>query len=192
VGTIGLASLTKGSEQLFALADRFRDEITQEKISFCHIGRLHSNMRRHISPQVLTFSEGDSLDESAYKSQIDALDAVLFFYPLHSYRLTASGALFDVIRHNKRMISFPNSYFGWVLRNASPDIVRYANDLDGMEAILRGWLVKMPPLPDDDAYAPVRHEHSVATVDGIFLDQLHRKVGDGILPARPGHATVLG
>jgi hypothetical protein len=192
VGSIGLASLTKGSELLYALADRFQDEIAEERISFCHIGRLHNNMRGLASPHVHTFTDGNSLDEAEYNRQIDALDAVLFFYPLNSYRLTASGALFDVIRHNKRMLTFPNSYFSWVLRKAPGDMVQYADDLGQMEAILRGWLVNMPPQPEGDPYAAVRREHSVKVVEQIFLDQLHRKVGNGILATGSDHAAVVG
>jgi hypothetical protein len=61
-----------------------------------------------------------------------------------------------------------------------------------MEAILRGWLVNMPPQPEGDPYAAVRREHSVKVVEQIFLDQLHRKVGNGILATGSDHAAVVG
>jgi hypothetical protein len=177
VGSIGLASSTKGSELLFALASRFQREIANGEISFCHVGRFHPNMSSFSSPDVSTVAQETFVDDAQYERAIAALDAVLFFYPQDHYRLTASGALFDVVRHNKRLITFSNSYFRWVLRKVRSNVLQYVHDVGEMEMLLREWLIRMPTVDEADPYRAVKDEHSVEAVENVMAKQLSSKLG---------------
>ena len=52
-----------------------------------------------------------SLSDTEFNLEITSLDIALFFYPENSYKLTASGAVFDAINHMKILIVLENDYF---------------------------------------------------------------------------------
>ena len=48
------------------------------------------------------------------RTRIDQLDFILFFYNSETYRLTASGTIFDAISRKKPIIALRNDYFEYI------------------------------------------------------------------------------
>ena len=50
----------------------------------------------------------------SFDKHVSELDYILFFYPVDSYRLTASGAIYDAIMQEIPIISIKNEYFTYL------------------------------------------------------------------------------
>ncbi|MHB1952985.1 MAG: hypothetical protein ACYCOU_04485 [Sulfobacillus sp.] len=177
VGTVGVASVSKGSQLLFKLAERFKDDVKAGRICFKIIGRVDPSMRPHVNPYVQFLDPGVFYDKEMFDRDIRALDAVLYCYPEDSYQLTASGALFDAIKFNKPIISSRNAYFEWVLRDVPDGYINWISNLDQVENVLRGWLLHGCPAVDHSAYDSIRRRHSSENVGREFAKQIDEKVG---------------
>ncbi len=177
IGSVGVASVAKGSELIFRLAERFKDEVEAGRICFKVVGRLDPSMEPYLNPLVQFRDPQVFYDREAFDREVRALDAVLYCYPEDSYQLTASGSLFDAIRFNKPILATRNEYFEWVLRDASGDCVVWIKDLDQVEGVLRGWLAHGPPTVDDLLYDSIRARHSPGSVGCEFVKQLRERAG---------------
>lgn len=108
-GTIGVMSEEKGYSNYIRFVKMFENEINSNQIVFKHIGGITSNkICKSIDCKRVGLL---SLSDTEFNIEITSLDIALFFYPENSYKLTASGAVFDAINHMKILIVLENDYF---------------------------------------------------------------------------------
>jgi hypothetical protein len=110
-GTIGIGSLNKKTEKLFALAEHFRNDVSSNKICFELIGTMLPNLERFINPYVKTNGINKMLPRYEFDNQIMELNYSLFFYDNSFYKLCASGAFFDAIKFDKPIFALKNDFF---------------------------------------------------------------------------------
>lgn len=110
IGVPGAVSASKGFSTLVQLADRFRDEIIAGRLVFRVIGYHRVNLGEY---PLLTFaaSPGEFLTYSAYNEELATTDALMYLYPGSSYRLIASGAIFDAVSHGRTVLAIENDFF---------------------------------------------------------------------------------
>ncbi len=184
VGTVGAASVSKGSEIIFKLAERFKEKILEKRISFKIIGRVDPSLNPYINPFVHFHDPQVFYDKETFDRDIHALSAVLYFYPEGSYQLTASGSIFDAIKFNKPIITTRNAYFAWILRDVPDGNVVWVENIDQIEQVLRQWLRYGPPTVDSAAYETIRVNHSTENVGAEFVKQLEEKCGPDLVRTR--------
>ena len=177
IGTVGAASVTKGSQFIFQLAERFKDQVKAGRICFKIIGRLDASMTPHVNPFVQFHDPQVFYDKEMFDRDILALDAVLYCFPIDSYQLTASGSIFDAVKFNKPIITSRNAYCEWVLRDVPEEYVTWLSNLDQIENVLREWLVHGPPVITASVYDSIRAIHSPEAVGSEFGKQLADKCG---------------
>ena len=174
VGAIGAASLSRGTHQIFELAERFKEDITNGRFRFQIIGKVFPPLEQHITAAVEVPKRNGFSDKDEFDKAVNALDAVLFFCPCDSYQLTASGSIFDAVRYNKPIIAYENAYFRWLRRLVRDEQFSLVRNLDDFEQILRKWQ-RNGSTPSNSAYEQLKSTHSVTEVTRDFLRQLSQK-----------------
>ena len=177
IGTVGAASVTKGSQCIFQLAERFKDQVKAGRIYFKIIGRLDSSLTPFVNPLVQFHDPQVFYDKEKFDRDVLALDAVLYSFTADSYQLTASGSIFDAVKFNKPIITSRNAYCEWVLRDVPEEYVTWFSSLDQIENVLRKWLVHGPPVIPAPVYDSIRAIHSPEAVGSEFGKQLADKCG---------------
>lgn len=112
IGTIGNASIDKGIESLFEI-DNYLVSKGIRNIELFHIGSFKDIHLPQNSNVKIPSMQG-MLPREDYEKYINDLDYILFFYPKDSYKLTASGAIFDAIAYHKPVIALSNDYFSYI------------------------------------------------------------------------------
>jgi hypothetical protein len=136
IGTVGFACLFKGSNQIFEL-----EQNIGSNIQLHHIGKI-------IDPcicvpkdtRVKIHGGNQPLPPEEFNALIDQLHFCVFFYPQDSYRLTASGAIFDALTHLKPIIAIRNPYFEYIFYKMG-NIGYLCDTIDEMTVII-GRIVK--------------------------------------------------
>lgn len=176
IGCIGGANIQKGTHLLFGLAESFRDEVARCRIQFRIIGKIDPALRPLANELVQLPRHGEFVIREEYDRAISELDAVLFFFPADTYQLTASGSLFDAIRHNKPIIALQNPYFSYIQSLVPGDAFTLVQSLEEMRMTLRKWQETGPPQQVRAAYDRVRQLHDRSRVVEQFLRQLREKL----------------
>lgn len=132
-GTIGIGSINKKTQNLFLLADSFKEEVLSSKISFHLIGTMLSNLEPYVNPYVNTNGTNNMLSKEDFDSQISALHYSLFFYDNDFYKLCASGAFFDSVKLSKPILALKNDFFVYYFEKLG-NIGYLFNDLEEMKA----------------------------------------------------------
>lgn len=113
MGIVGTVGENKGMNEFIKLSQYLKTSIQQGIIEFHVIGKHSYNIENY--PQLCFLAKPNtSIPTKEYNDAIQKLDFILFFYNENQYRLTASGAVFDAINHNKPIIALKNSYFNHV------------------------------------------------------------------------------
>lgn len=112
LGTVGAMSINKGAEQYLRLLEMMKAE-KSHNFQFYAIGKAESDIYGKFVTNNIVFPCGQNCmcPRTLFDKYVDELDYILFFYPLDSYRLTASGAIYDAIAHEIPIISLKNDYF---------------------------------------------------------------------------------
>lgn len=144
VGTIGVGTKDKGIEQLndIALYARRHDE----NIQFYHIGRIYDDVSINESLVNLPIKSNGLIPRELFLQNISELDYVLFLYPKNSYKLTASGAIFDALLLGKPIVAIKNDYFEYLF-SKNPNIGILCEDIE----ILKQKVCSLPPV-DSEAF----------------------------------------
>lgn len=111
LGTIGTMKRAKGLDNLL----RFL-EVAPDTVSVKIVGRLEevsaAEMARH---GIEVSAEGDTfLPREELERRIAELDYVLYFYYPDSYRLIASGAIFDAVAARRPVLALRNDFFDYL------------------------------------------------------------------------------
>ncbi|AZB10284.1 glycosyltransferase family 1 protein [Chryseobacterium sp. G0162] len=113
MGIVGTVGENKGMSDFIKLSQHLESSIHQGVIEFHVIGKHNYNIENYPLLRFLA-KPNTSIPTKEYNDAIQKLDFILFFYNENQYRLTASGAIFDAINHNKPIIALKNSYFNHV------------------------------------------------------------------------------
>lgn len=126
IGGIGYGVFDKGSHLIFEVENRL-NKSQVKNINLFHVGKLNFVIPDNTLVKISTKDE--FLSKVEYDELVSQLDFILFFYPVDSYKLTASGAIFDAISQNKPIIALKNDYFEAVFEKLG-EIGYLANDFE--------------------------------------------------------------
>lgn len=110
LGIPGYLSSERGIPQLKILLSKIKNDklvinsisVVAEEIKDSHFEVLNPSKK--------------PLDFKEYNTLIQEMDAMLFLYPVGSYRLTASGAVLEAIWNEKPIFALENFYFRYLFR----------------------------------------------------------------------------
>lgn len=110
MGIVGAVGENKGVLSFFQLSEKLKDFITSQQLELYVVGKHGYNP---IDFPLIKFvgETNQIIPTQEYNQAIQQLDAILFFYGADQYQLTASGAIFDAVNHEKPIIAIENSYF---------------------------------------------------------------------------------
>lgn len=115
IGGIGLATFDKNSNKIFDL-ERFLLMRKFLNVHLYHVGKFECQIPGNTS--VILSNTEALLTEDQFNKQINVLDYVVFFYPTYSYKLGASGVIFDAIMHEKPIIAIKNDFFSYIFERS--------------------------------------------------------------------------
>lgn len=115
IGIIGLTNKNKGYDLLVRLVQNL-DLTNNRLIDLWHIGKLCGDIvfMREKGVYVVERDENGNLSRNIYENLVSSLQFVLLLYPMDSYKLTASGAIFEAIANLKPVIALSNPFFEYV------------------------------------------------------------------------------
>lgn len=110
MGVVGSVGENKGILSFFKLSERLEEFIISQQLELYVVGKHGYNP---IDFPLIKFvgETNQIIPTQEYNQAIQQLDAILFFYGADQYQLTASGAIFDAVNHEKPIIAIENSYF---------------------------------------------------------------------------------
>lgn len=149
LGVIGLTNKSKGLNEFIELAKYIQQN--RLPIQLIHIGEIiyDISILESLGVKVVKRINGE-LDRDSYIRNIKEVDYTLFLYPKESYKLTASGAIFEAINQNKPIISLNNSFFEYIFDKT--DSIGYLySDLE----TLKNKLIELIDLPKSEYYKMV-------------------------------------
>lgn len=115
LGTIGVFNEHKGGGLLIKLAQIFKTQGYND-IAFSITGKIDTEIEKLLELGIeIPINRGNemiSIEEM--KQRINKLNFILFFYNSETYKLTASGALFEAINMRKPIIALRNDYFEYI------------------------------------------------------------------------------
>lgn len=111
IGTVGTMNEFKGYYRLQELVNLLTWKIKEEKLNISVVGRLENVNPVH--QDLINYSTlgNELLPRERFAELVHNLDYVLFLYATDSYKLIASGAIFDAISFGKPIIALKNDYF---------------------------------------------------------------------------------
>lgn len=113
IGTVGVLTYTKGLGALLELSEK----IDPNKVDLVVVGRVMKHVEYDSYPNIRFLARNRGfIPREEYEKEIAELDYVLFLYPKDSYRLIASGAVFDAIDMKKPIIGIMNNNFKSILK----------------------------------------------------------------------------
>lgn len=134
MGIVGAVGENKGMLKFIKLSESLKDLIMGEELELYVIGRHGYNTEDF--PLINFTAKADTIiPTNEYNEAIKELNAILFFYDQNQYQLTASGAVFDAVNHEKPIIAIKNNYFNHICSYG--EIGYLCEDTDEMENIIR-------------------------------------------------------
>lgn len=126
IGTVGAIRRENGLQSLLHLSSRLSGLNVQLAVT----GKFNWYIDKPLYPNLEIMSpKGAFVPRQEYEARIAALDYILFLYPSYSYKLTASGAIFDALSMNKPVIALENDYFKETLKLPIGHMVRSENEI---------------------------------------------------------------
>lgn len=110
IGTVGLGTVGKGYDKLNEIGHFIKNNNLSDKMNLFHVGNL-LGVTVDSEYVTLPFNSSNMIPSSDFNSEIAKLDWLLFLYPADSYKLVASGAVFDAFKFGKPILAIKNDYF---------------------------------------------------------------------------------
>ncbi len=148
IGTVGLGTAGKGYGKLNEIGEYIFDKGLSNKIKLYHIGKLLgvSVDEKYV---YMPFSRLEMIPSEPFNLEIKKLDYILFLYPADSYKLVASGAIFDAFKFGKPIIALKNDYFMYLCQKG----LKFGYLFDKLEE-LEKFLCNLPR-GDSDEYRKI-------------------------------------
>lgn len=108
IGTVGVLTPEKGLFQLLEIAEKLKNDV-----QITVVGRVSESIDYDKYPYInfVARNHNNFLSRQVYEEEILKLDYIIFLYGGDSYKLTASGAIFDAIDFEKPIVALRNDYF---------------------------------------------------------------------------------
>lgn len=116
IGTVGVLNTQKGLNELIDISNHFSKEIKAGTLKIKVIGKTEKTFNKGDFKNI-TWSPDTFIPRDVFDKEIDTLDFILYLYPKDSYKLTASGAIFDAFSREKPIIALENDYFKDTIEN---------------------------------------------------------------------------
>ena len=115
IGVLGIRA-NKGFLDLINLGNQLK--CLHEKLNISIIGKIDCDYTQIINAgiKISDITRNSFLSREEMYHRISKLDVILFVYPTNSYKVTASGALFDAIDCEKPIIAIKNDYFEYIFK----------------------------------------------------------------------------
>lgn len=133
LGLIGTLSIEKGLDSFMNFV-----ELLEENKVKCHysiVGRLNTHEYDDFMSRHNIDIAWDYLSREEMEKRVSKLDCVLYFYPSNSYKLIASGAIFDPISMRIPVIAIKNDFFEYVFKE-----IKYpaylCDDINAMASVI--------------------------------------------------------
>lgn len=163
IGSIGSLNANKGENSFLEFAKAIFKKRNDIEIRI--VGR--TSIKEQFEKIGVNVAD-EYLPRDIYDQQVRELDYILFFYPTDSYKLTASGALFDAINFNTPIISLKNDFFNDAFMNTK-DIGCLLDTIEEMvDAVLHLPIVSPKTYEFDD----IKKKYSVENLTIDFKSKL--------------------
>lgn len=134
MGIVGAVGENKGMLKFIELSENLKDLIMEKKLELHVVGKHGYDTANY--PLINFVAKANAIIPSdKYNDAIKDLNIILFFYDQNQYQLTASGAVFDAINHEKNIIAIKNNYFNHICSYGK--IGYLCDDINEMENIIR-------------------------------------------------------
>jgi glycosyltransferase involved in cell wall biosynthesis len=135
IGTIGVGTESRGILLLNELVDYVQKK--NLPIEIYHVGKTTKDLREKLLPEVkLPFITENMIPEEEYLQEVNRLDFILYMHGKDSYKLTASGALFEAFSLAKPIITLKNDYFCYVMKKANKNVGYIVDDMEEIKTVL--------------------------------------------------------
>ncbi len=153
IGLIGTLSPAKGLYEF----KKFVELINSLKldVNITIIGRINTHQEDEFLKYHNIKVTWGYLERSEMETKIKSLDYVLYFYPQDSYRLIASGAVFDAIKFNLPIISFKNDYFSYLFKKLDYPGFLTDNIEEMVDIIMNNGKITIDKEINKDVFHPV-------------------------------------
>lgn len=126
-GYIGNCLKTKGGETFITAAN---------KNAFFWIVGIYALKNTNLNENIKILSNRNKmLSFQEFNNYVDALTYACYPYPSESYKFTASGAVFDALKHLKPIIYIKNDYFDEILNSVGDIGYRCENEQEFIETV---------------------------------------------------------
>lgn len=151
-GSLGVGVGNKGIDLFIKMGEEFCHAGARNKPEFIHIGPLSKKVVVPKSSPVKIPSHYSPLNRKDYDFYASSIDYAVFLYKRTSYRLSASGTLFDAFSYLKPVIALKTPFFEYYFKTMG-DIGYLCNDYREIkEVVIR--ILNETPL---DRYAEQRN-----------------------------------
>jgi hypothetical protein len=175
IGTVGVFNEYKGGGDILQLAQILKEkEIDSLNISVT--GKIEFDISLLQEAGIdLPSNKGKSMvSVEELNDRVDRLDFILYFYPSDTYKLTASGAIFDAINRKRPIIALRNDYFEYIFSQFG-SIGYLVDSVDEMADIIYRISISTEKTVDYD-FERIQNLLSTDNITKIFAAKL-RKVG---------------
>lgn len=116
LATVGVLNKIKGFYSFVEFVNKMNVHL-RKSLDISVIGAIYEDATLLKDLNIELTSENNALlSREEFNYRIKQLDYILFFYPRESYRITASGAIFDAICYEKPILALKNDYFEYVFK----------------------------------------------------------------------------
>ena len=136
IGTVGVFNEFKGGRDILQLVQILKKK-SIDNINLSITGRIDFDISLLKEAGIDLPSNGGKsmVSVEELKNRMDRLDFILYFYHSNTYRLTASGAIFDAINRKRPIIALRNDYFEYIF-NKFGSIGYLVDSIDEMADII--------------------------------------------------------
>lgn len=159
IGFVGTGRSIKGIEEFFRLAEQLAGEVGGA-VSFVVVGGLETAtlMPPNCHSVEILSDRPAGLDADGFIKAIGDLDCALFLYR-QNYRVTASGAVFDVINLGVEILSLPNDYIADLSGDDVEGGIKFFENMSAIEVEIKRRM-KDHRGPKRYHYEKIREKHS--------------------------------
>ena len=161
--------------ELIEISLRLQPYIQNSQLEIFCIGKINDNSIE-LPSNIKLIGNENGLSREEYEKSINALDYILYLYPIHSYKLTASGAIMDAIKLERPIISLKNDFFSYLFQDSCPGYLTGSTDelISTIEKIIH---TKTTPNFQKE-FTKVKHKIDIKTNTILLMEQINDIIKD--------------